>query len=352
MAVKVKKIVVSQVTRVALVDEGANLMPGLFKHKGEDPGLEIVPIMKSTADEEGVLYGIVYAPMLVDAHGHYMDAQGVRAACHSFGSTGMALDVMHGENALDKAKAAVVESFIMRGHDDRFPTEDHLGRKIEHDGAWAMAVQLHDEALKSKAREGKLSELSLTSPAGGYSLVDPSEDELLLLKSAAGSAESGRQAEKQITMTDTNENGAVLEALGSLAEVVNGLSERLAKLEKPAEEEVVEKKLDLTDPKALKKHRKEIAIKALQKDFGIEDGDISDLSLEDFDGYQKALEEIHEEFTETRATSARKGLKKREAVEEDEPTGDFFSEMASLQKGAKFSDKHKSANDRAMGRTS
>ena len=350
MAVKVKKIVVSQVTRVALVDEGANLMPGLFKHKGEDPGLEIVPIMKSTADEEGVLYGIVYAPMLVDAHGHYMDAAGVKAACHSFGSAGMALDVQHGDSALDKAKAAVVESFIMRGHDDRFPTEDHLGREIQHEGAWAMAVQLHDDALKAKARSGELAELSLTSPAGGYSLVDPSDKELLLLKSAAGSAESGREAEDQPTMTDTNDNGPILEALGSLTEVVLGLSEKLAKTEEP-EVATVEKKLDLSDPKALKKHRKQVAIAALQKEFGLDEQGIDSLSLDEFDAYQTALEELHSEFTDTPAASARKSLKKRETVEESPAEGDFFAQMDVLAKGKTASDKHKAANDRAMGRS-
>ena len=36
----------------------------------------------------------------------------------------------------------------MNSQDERFPSTDHLGREIPHEGSWAMTVQLFDEELQ------------------------------------------------------------------------------------------------------------------------------------------------------------------------------------------------------------
>jgi len=345
MAVKPKKIVVSKVTRVALVDEGANLTPGLFKSKEGEEELNLVPIMKSVP-EEGLLYGIVYAPMVVDAHGHYMDRDSIKKACHSFGSSGMSLDLMHQEESLDKAKAAVVESFIMNGQDDRFPSTDHLDREIPHEGSWAMTVQLFDEELRKQAREGSLAELSLTSPPDGYSLEEPSDSELALLKSATTTPEP-KEAPEETQMTDTTPDEGVLDAIKGLSEVVERLAEGLTKEEAPMEK-AVEKKLDLSDAKALRKHRFDAAVRGLQKQFEIEDGDIASLDLDELDSYIEQLEKLKADHSQDGTKgSARKSLRER-TVEQPEEVG-FEAELGSLLK--ELAPRHEAANDKALKRS-
>lgn len=178
---KPKKIRITKVYRVALVDEGANLIPGLRKSKGGDATADaetglICPLTKVSADR-GLLYSIVYAPMMLDAHGHYMTAEDIETACNTFGEEGMQLDIMHGEDALDRSRAAVVQNFILGGLDKRFPTEDHLGREVQHEGAWAMVTKIHDPALR------QYTEFSLACRPGEYAIDDnPPEGELALLK--------------------------------------------------------------------------------------------------------------------------------------------------------------------------
>lgn len=347
MAVKPKKIRIKKVSRVALVDDGANLVPGLFKH-AEGEAAQLAPLMKGRADEEGILYGIGFAPMMVDGHGHYMDRDGCKAACHSFGAAGMTLDVMHGDDVLEKSKAAVVENTILQQRDERFPTQDHLGREINHEGAWAIAVQLFDEDLLKQAREGTLAELSLTSPAGGYEFEEPTSEELALLKSQS-TTEAKEAAEDNTTMTDTTQNEEIVTLLKGLTEAVAGLSEKITKTDEKPEDKPVEKKLDVSNPAELRKHRLAAATADLQKEFGIEDGDIATLSLEELDEYTESLEKLQEEFGVKKARSARTEIKKRRAVEQtDDEDKSFADQVSALMKGA--SEKHKTLNDRRMGR--
>lgn len=165
-----KRIRIKKVSRVALCEAGANLIHGLYKSTNGDESLTLVPLAKSAMNEQGLLHIIAYAPYMVDDHKHFMGPEDVRASCHSFAETGMELDLNHGKEPLSKEKARVVENMILAGEDSRFPTTDNLGRKINHQGAWAVVLHLKDEELRKQAREGKLAEVSLFAAKGDYSL--------------------------------------------------------------------------------------------------------------------------------------------------------------------------------------
>lgn len=367
MTVKLKKIKVKRVTRVALVDQGANLMPGLFKRlSGDQETLELVPLMKEAPDEEGILRCIVYAPMMLDAHGHYMDAEGVKTACHSFGASGMSLDLMHGKDALDKSKVAVVESCLLMDTDDRYPTVDHMGRTVPHKGAWAMATQFFDKDLLKKARSGELNELSLSCPKGEYEFIEPTPEELALLKSATppddpkGSDHSPDMDEKQFE--------ALTKGLADMAVAVKVLTDDAAarkaqeKSDKEAldkakeakdaqtKKDALDKKLDISDPVALKKIRFAAAVTGLQKEYEIEDEDVTSLDAEDLDGYIGDLEKLRDEhgMTKKKGSSSR-GLRKRSKDIESDNDDEISAESINALQ-TKLAKRHSAANDKAMRR--
>lgn len=102
------------------------------------------------------LYGIVYAPDAVDAQGDWTDAETIRKAADEWMRAGRAMQVDR-EHEFEPVAAFVAESWLIRAGDPLFPTE--------REGAWAVGIQIEDDALWAAIEAGEVEGLSLAGTA-------------------------------------------------------------------------------------------------------------------------------------------------------------------------------------------
>lgn len=130
--------------------------------------------IKKVDQDERLVTGQVYAPDIIDAHGHFITAEDLRKAAHDFMRNGLLgnIDVMH-DNVL--IEASIVESYIA-GDDD--PTYDA--------GAWVATTYIADDAAWEAVKSGELNgysfeilsylrdeEVIVTFPTWYYGFTDP-----------------------------------------------------------------------------------------------------------------------------------------------------------------------------------
>lgn len=94
--------------------------------------------------EKQLVTGQVYAPNVLDTHGHYMEPDEVVLTAHRFMAEGRlrAIDVQHDNSTID---AVVVESFIARKDD---PTFD--------EGSWVVTTKILDPEAWQMIKAGEL----------------------------------------------------------------------------------------------------------------------------------------------------------------------------------------------------
>lgn len=112
-------------------------------------GTHIPVSIKKINNEKKIVYGEVYAPEVVDAHGHVMDAVEIEKLAHQFliEQKNSNIDIMHNNKP---ALASAVESFIARKGDPDFT-----------EGAWVMATKIFDNKLWKDIKRGKYSGYSM-----------------------------------------------------------------------------------------------------------------------------------------------------------------------------------------------
>jgi hypothetical protein len=95
------------------------------------------------ADEQ-IVYGQVYSPNVLDAHGHYMEADELRKVAHQFLTDGLltSIDVQHNNVPVD---ATIVESFIARKGDPDY-----------EEGSWVAATKINDALVWNAIKDGKI----------------------------------------------------------------------------------------------------------------------------------------------------------------------------------------------------
>lgn len=106
-------------------------------------------IFKKVHGEKQIVYGEVYAPEVVDSHGDAMSAGELEKLAHRFLLQGKTecIDTQHNNV---KAAATAVESFIARPGDPDFT-----------EGAWVLAVKVHDDTLWGEIKAGKYNGYSM-----------------------------------------------------------------------------------------------------------------------------------------------------------------------------------------------
>lgn len=189
------------------------------------------------------VYGIVYAPDDVDAHGDYADAETIRKAADAFmrEARARAVDVEHG---FEPVPAFVAESWIVRSGDPIFADEKP--------GAWAVGIQVEDEALWQEIASGAVEGLSLAGTARIASSKrffhrffqkerDMTHDEVRAIVREvldetvkAAQAEDDREAMAELKKAVTEKESEIETLKKSLAEKDKTLSEldaRLSRLE-------------------------------------------------------------------------------------------------------------------------
>ncbi len=93
-------------------------------------------ILKQDASQQ-IAYGIVYEPLVKDAHDDYMTAEEIEKAAHIFLKDYRQIDKQHD---FTSQVGDVIESYIA-------PADFELGGETVTKGTWVMAVKVADEGL-------------------------------------------------------------------------------------------------------------------------------------------------------------------------------------------------------------
>lgn len=130
-------------------------------------------VIKKVEQEKQLVYGEVYAPDIIDTHGHIMSAEEVEKLAHAFmlSALNSHVDLMHNNKP---ANVTVVESFVARKGDPDFT-----------EGAWVAVSKVHDPVLWAEIKQGKYN---------GYSMEvmvhkEPATVEIMSQKNAFGIVE-------------------------------------------------------------------------------------------------------------------------------------------------------------------
>lgn len=222
-------------SHVSIVDKAANKRSFLLMKGANEPNVEADVKLLKRDEAQQIVYGVVYEPDVVDAHGDFMDAGEIEKAAHVFLKEFRNIDKQHD---FTSKVGEVIESYIA-------PADFELGGQTVTKGTWMMAVKVVDDVWTG-IQKGEFTGFSLA----GYGNVEkaretpqePSEDVLTkeestffakLKKFFAPLLEHEQvqkeQGEEVMTMTKEELQALVTET------VAEAVAKALAKQETPAE---------------------------------------------------------------------------------------------------------------------
>lgn len=222
-------------SHVSIVDKAANKRSFLLMKSDQQPNVEADVKLLKRDEAQQIVYGVVYEPDVVDAHGDFMDAGEIEKAAHVFLKEFRNIDKQHD---FTSKVGEVIESYIA-------PADFELGGQTVTKGTWMMAVKVVDDVWQS-IQKGEYTGFSLA----GYGNVEkaqetpqePSEDVLTkeestfftkLKKFFAPLLEHEQvqkeQGEEVMTMTKEELQALVTDT------VAEAVAKALAKQETPAE---------------------------------------------------------------------------------------------------------------------
>ena len=241
-----REITNMQIKLISLVSAGANNKKIIYKNENFNELLRVD--FKKSDIEQGIVYGIVYAPDEVDTQGEFASADEIRSAAYNFmkrSDLRYCIDVNHNFNIAD---AYICESWIVKSKDEFFNEE----------GAWAVGIKIEDEELREMIKNGTITGLSMY----GSGVIKGSEKEdvtkggvIAALKEFFGSSENFKKESSknkgetmdenrvaELVKAGISANDARLETLKkSIGELGAKLEEITAELSKSKQEITVNK---------------------------------------------------------------------------------------------------------------
>ena len=107
-------------------------------------------------NEKRLVFGIVYEPDTVDAHGDYATEDEIEKAAHSFAHNGAQLKLEHEAPANG---VAVSESYIVRDHGYKL-SEGESSTNVKK-GSWVIVVKVFDDAIWDAVKKGEITGFSM-----------------------------------------------------------------------------------------------------------------------------------------------------------------------------------------------
>ncbi|MGE6850771.1 XkdF-like putative serine protease domain-containing protein [Bacillus tropicus] len=157
---KKRKLKNLQVSHVSFVENGANQRKFFLTKSEEQPNFEKpVKVVKSDDEEKRLVYGIVYEPDAIDAHGDFTDAETIEKAAHEFMLKYRQIDKNHDFVA---GVGEVVESYIA-------PADMKLNGEPVKKGTWILTTKADEETWEA-VKKGEFQ---------GYSLAGVAETEVI-----------------------------------------------------------------------------------------------------------------------------------------------------------------------------
>lgn len=143
----------AKITHISLVDKGANGVPfAIIKEHGAQAIKKSIAIAKSDTVRQ-IVYGVVYAPDVVDAHGDMMTIEEIEKAAHGF------MEAQHTHNIdkqhdLQTDQGYVIESYVA-------PCDMQLGEQTITKGSWVVGVKVTDTDTWSQIEKGEITGFSM-----------------------------------------------------------------------------------------------------------------------------------------------------------------------------------------------
>lgn len=144
-------------SHVSIVDKAANKRSFLLMKSDQQPNVEADVKLLKRDEAQQIVYGVVYEPDVVDAHGDFMDASEIEKAAHVFLKEFRNVDKQHD---FTSKVGEVIESYIA-------PADFELGGQTVTKGTWMMAVKVVDDVWQS-IQKGEYTGFSLA----GYGNVE------------------------------------------------------------------------------------------------------------------------------------------------------------------------------------
>jgi hypothetical protein len=145
-----------KINYLSLVKKGANKKEIIFKSADSFYNLNRDIKIKKSDSKKGLVYGIVYSPLVEDTQGDFATAEEIEKMAYDFMKNKKTTNVDVGHNE-EIANAFVCESWIIQ-------KEDHFF-KDEPEGSWAVAIKVEDENLKKAIEEGDITGISMAGVA-------------------------------------------------------------------------------------------------------------------------------------------------------------------------------------------
>lgn len=246
----------AKITHVSYVDKAANKLKFFLTKSEETPDFELeVAITKANDPSKQLVYGVVYSPETLDAHGDFMNANEIEKAAHDFLVNARNIDVQHNFEA---GFGQVVESYIAK--------QDDLENGITK-GSWVLVTKATDEVW-NKIQKGEITGYSM---AGTAEVIEKAGKKIS--NERRGMLSQMFEMLKQIlsdtgdtnTMDEMMNDGQVLaseevtdemkEQLESIAKALETVTSRLEVLEK-SQEEVIEKQEEVVTEEVTKEEDK------------------------------------------------------------------------------------------------
>lgn len=152
-----------QVTHVSIVDKAANKRSFLLMKSDQQPNVEADVKLLKRDEAQQIVYGVVYEPDVIDAHGDFMDAGEIEKAAHVFLKEFRNIDKQHD---FTSKVGEVIESYIA-------PADFELGGQTVTKGTWMMAVKVVDDVWTG-IQKGEFTGFSLA----GYGNVEKAQETL------------------------------------------------------------------------------------------------------------------------------------------------------------------------------
>lgn len=200
-----------KVSLISLVKAGANKKTIIYKNENF---CEMLRVDFKKQDEEGVVYGIVYAPDEVDTQGDFASAKTIKKAAYSFmkSSNLECVDVNHDLNKVD---AYICESWIVKSKDEFF----------DEVGAWAVGIKVEDDELKKMIKAGEISGLSM------YGTGVKKESLSQAIKNAMGELFKIKES-KEVQKEEVQKDEVIKAIESGFSEIVKTNKEKIDLLEK------------------------------------------------------------------------------------------------------------------------
>nr|BAA06937.1 ORF52 [Bacillus subtilis]BAA12399.1 YqbD [Bacillus subtilis] len=169
-----RELVNAKITHVSYVDKAANQKQFFIVKSEKQPDFQKeVRILAKEADEQKLVYGIVYDPDTVDAHGDFMTAAEIEKAAHGFLKDARQIDKQHD---FQGGVGEVVESYVA-------PADFEMNGETIKKGSWVLVTKASEEVWE-QIKKGEIT---------GYSM--------------AGTAETIEKQEKPVSQEKTDEKG-------------------------------------------------------------------------------------------------------------------------------------------------